>query len=384
MRLFSGFIKVLFFVVLTSCSSLAPGMHLKYGNRGGQRYVLAKGMCGLPIIEIDACLIEHLRCERAAQMGIYPSSFIDGESCEYRIGTGDKIAIFVWGQPDFNNPASPELFDMPVKHTVDCDGTIFFPYVGEITASGKTQSELRRDVSDGLEPMVKSPQVSVSVEEFRSQYVNVMGEVLKPNVIPVTDVPMTPLDAVSRAGGASPFGDLKHILLKREGAVLEINAVPGLAATSGKLPVLRHGDVVYVPPRVNQQVYVLGEVIFPQAVTIDCDELTLSQALARAAGVEPFASKPSELFVFRVEDNGDRVAYHLDAKSPAALVLANEFVLKRQDIIYVGTYQPAKLNRIMTNFLSSSRVIADLSRAVRDIDEVANDRFYSNDDDDDL
>jgi len=359
--------------LLPGCARISPGMHLDFIRNGCQRYVQAEAMCPVPIIEIDCFLIDELAMKE--RLKACPS-FIDGD-CRpyaYRLGVGDRLNIFVWGQPELNNPSGPERHNFEFVYTVNHEGKVVFPYCGEVLVAGKTVEEVRRELNEKVKKIVTIPDVSVDVYEYRSQFVNVIGEVNLPNVIPINDVPLRPLDAISRAGGVTVFGDLQCIRVKRGSEVGEVNLLPRKELACSPPITLEHGDVVYVPSKVNRQVYVLGEVLFPQAITMDSDVMTLSQAITRSGGIEPFASNPQHTYVFREEDNGEKVAYHLKGRNPASYLLANQFPLKKQDIIYVGTYKPAVLNRIMTNFLSTTRVAYDLTRTVDVIRDIVEDK----------
>ncbi|OXH82500.1 exopolysaccharide biosynthesis protein, partial [Burkholderia multivorans] len=88
----------------------------------------------------------------------------------------------------------------PYGQTVAADGTIYFPFVGRIRAAGKTVGQIRDELSSRLARYVKNPQIDVRVLSFRSQKVQVTGEVKQPGPLAVSDVPLTLVDAISRSG----------------------------------------------------------------------------------------------------------------------------------------------------------------------------------------
>src|SRR5690242_3937213 len=97
-------------------------------------------------------------------------------AADYVIGPQDVLAITVFDQNDLSG-----------RYAVETDGTFTFPLIGRVTASGSTlrefENELKRRLADGY---FKNPQLTVSVEQYRSQRVFVMGEVRQPGPVPLT------------------------------------------------------------------------------------------------------------------------------------------------------------------------------------------------------
>lgn len=359
----------------TACKQVAPGMQISEFCIGGERYVSSTRCQGfIKTVEITPCVVEELELDEFfATNPELEGEFTNSDTPEdYLVGPSDTLSVIVWGHPELNNPTNASATLDQLGFTVNQKGTINFPYIGDVHVSGKNVDEIRELLSERLKALIVKPAISVKVLTYNSQYVNVVGEVNLPANVPVDDTPMTPLDAIGRAGGATFAGDLRHVVVKRGCSIYVLDTLPKMCDCNPKPLILKHRDVVYVPNKLNNQVYVLGEFVIPQSIVMDADCLTLSDAIARSSGVDGFASNPSQLFVFRENKYGEKFAYHLDATSPAALILANRFPLQRQDIIYVGTYKPAILDRIMTNFLSTTRVITDLSWSASNINEVVN------------
>ena len=109
----------------------------------------------------------------------------------YNIGVGDQIAVTVWGLPDIF-PVTNISPDQNLRR-VDANGNIFFPYVGLVEAKGKTQDELRDNVTSRLSEYFTDPQVDVTIARFNSQQVFVLGEVTKPTKLNITDIFNKPL-----------------------------------------------------------------------------------------------------------------------------------------------------------------------------------------------
>lgn len=167
-----------------------------------------------------------------APAGVDPST--------YRVGPEDVLEISVWREDALKKEA-----------LVRPDGGISYPLVGEIQAAGKTVLELREEITKRLEKYIPDAVVSVTVLKTGSQRVYVLGKVTKPGEFPVgrsVDV----LQALSMAGGVTPFADVNGIrIMRREGdrqVVLPFEygrVVRGERLEQNVL--LRAGDVVVVP-----------------------------------------------------------------------------------------------------------------------------------------
>src|SRR5438552_2158750 len=125
------------------------------------------------------------------------------ENASYVIGPGDIIGVNVWKEPDVSKA-------VPVRS----DGKISLPLAGELQASGTTPKELERAIADRLQSYISDPEVTVIVQEIKSQKFNILGQVSKPGSYPLTDS-TTILDAVAMAGGFRDFAKQKSIYVLR-------------------------------------------------------------------------------------------------------------------------------------------------------------------------
>ncbi len=158
----------------------------------------------------------------------------------YRVGPEDVLELSVWHE----DALKKEVLVRP-------DGGISYPLVGEVQVAGKTVLEIREEVTKRLEKFVPDAAVSVTIVKVGSQRIYVLGKVNKPGEFQVgryVDV----LQALSMAGGLTPFADSNDIrIMRREGArqvVLPFEY--GRVVRGEKLEQniqLRAGDVVVVP-----------------------------------------------------------------------------------------------------------------------------------------
>lgn len=125
---------------------------------------------------------------------------------EFIIGTGDVLAINVWKETEVSRT-------VPVRS----DGRISLPLVGEVQASGYTPKQLETEIGNRLKDYVSEPEVTVIVQEIKSQKFNVLGMVMKPGSYTLTN-PTTVLDAIALAGGFRDFAKQKDIYVLRRAA----------------------------------------------------------------------------------------------------------------------------------------------------------------------
>jgi len=119
------------------------------------------------------------------------------------------------------------------------------------------------------------------------------------------------------------------------------------------------------PTRRERKIFVLGEVMKPQSYVLQRGRTTLAEAVADAGGPNPLSSNAGQLFVLRLGLDDEPLVYHLDARSPAALLLADRFVLRPRDIVYIDPTQLARAGRVVAQLLPwavGARTTTDIGR----------------------
>lgn len=171
-----------------------------------------------------------------------PSTSLE-EGPDYLIGPGDNVNIFVWRQPELSS-------SVPVRP----DGKITTPLIEDVPASGKTPTQLARDMETVLATYVRDPIVTVIVTRFvgpHEQKIRIVGEAVNPMAIPYSE-DMTLLDLMIAVGGLTDFAaGNRAVIVRREGAELaQYNArlddlIRGgdIAANAPVMP----GDILIIP-----------------------------------------------------------------------------------------------------------------------------------------
>jgi polysaccharide export outer membrane protein len=136
----------------------------------------------------------------------YGSATVDPDDYRYVIGPGDSLQIFVWRNPEVSQGV-----------TVRPDGTITTPLVEDLPASGKTPTQLARDIEKALETYIRQPIVTVLIGGGIGPYneqIRVVGEAARPQALSYREH-MTVLDLLIMVGGTTQFADGNNASIMR-------------------------------------------------------------------------------------------------------------------------------------------------------------------------
>jgi polysaccharide export outer membrane protein len=122
----------------------------------------------------------------------------------YALQPGDVIRVTVWREPELDQVV-----------LVRPDGGISFPLVGEVYVEGRTIEEVGFEISERLALYIPDPAVSVSLQQSEGNRVYVTGRVANPGVF-LANRPITIMQAISLAGGLTPFADKDGIIVLRQ------------------------------------------------------------------------------------------------------------------------------------------------------------------------
>lgn len=320
------------------------------------------------LFPIDVPTLTRLRQTAATPPAMAPRPELFRSASEpwvYLVGPQDVLRITVFEHPELTNPSGTanELSG----RVVNSDGKFFFPYVGPVQAAGRSVQQIREAIAQGLTRVIKNPQVDVSVLQFRSQRIVVAGEVRTPGAVAVTDVPPTLSEIIAQAGGLTNEADLAGVTVSRSGRTARADLYAYLyGGDAAQNMQLAPGDVINVPDRRFNKVFVLGEVLAPSSVVMPRGRMSLAEALSDVGGVNPFSANAGQIYVIR--DGGEKAQiYHLNGSSPEALVLADRFDLRARDVVFVDSIKVVRWARVVNNILPTAdflrQTLMDTSKA---------------------
>ncbi len=252
-----------------------------------------------------------------------------------RIGSYDLLGITVYDSPELTRTVR-----------VDSDGTIRLPMLTKhIQAAGLYPEELEKAITTELinEQILVDPIVTVSVAEYQSRPISVVGSVKTPVTFQDTGV-VTLLDAITRAGGLSQDAG-QEILVSRDqtGADGKMSTMVQRIPVKGLFdgidlslnPTLQGGDVVRVPEA--GRIYVVGNVKSPGAFEItDGSESSVLKIMALSHGLERYSQRTA--YVYRTEGGSGgkstipiQLKKIMDRKSPDVPLMANDILYVPED-----------------------------------------------------
>ena len=272
------------------------------------------------------------------------SGLIAAEATEappgYLLGSGDQINVWMMGVDDPQN--------RPVN--IDPDGYIDLPLAGRVKAAGLTVEALRANILNSLAYYVKNPVCSVTITEFHSQPVYVLGAVKDPGVRQLQGGRHL-LEVLSMAGGLNADAG-QSILVARESSfgtipVREVVTDEDTGTVTGQVKVadlmsgarpdlnieIKPHDVITVSRA--RMVYVVGDVGKPGAFLLnERPGISVLQALSMAGGLSRTAAPKNSRILRFVQGSADR--HEEDVNLSSILAGKSEDVpLRADDILFI-------------------------------------------------
>ena len=356
-------------MLLLQACALAPGMHMDKKsliNRDPAESSLVE------MVEITPKLIAQDRAVRDRQ-AIAPV-LLQYRPENYRIGPNDALFITVWDHPELTIPGGQQQQSAANARVVRDDGTLYYPFLGNVQVAGLTLEQLRELLTQRLARVIETPQVDVNVIGFNSQKITLSGAFLNPGILPMTSEPLTLIQAVGKAGIDKQRADLSALTLIRDGETytLDYDRLTDRPSDIGQI-YLRKDDKLHLGINDSRKIFVMGEVRNPRPLAYSTSRMSLSEVLATVGGPLQETSSGREVYVIRGVENIETqkaTVFQLNAKSPTAFILADQFEMQPQDVVFVGPAEITRWNRFISQLFPS----ANIFRTTLTIDEDLRDR----------
>lgn len=347
----------------------SPGMHMDT-NRLISDDSAEESM--VEMVEITPKLIAQNRAVDS-RMRI-PQELLDYQPENYRIGPNDALFITVWDHPELTAPGGSQQTNVANARVVRDDGTLFYPFIGSVEVAGLTLEELREIITNKLSRYIEQPQVDINVMEYNSQKIIVSGAFTTPGALEVNAQRLTLTQAIGQAGVDTNRADLSNLVLMRDGKTynLDYDRLTSRESDIGQV-YLRPGDKLHLGLNDARKVFIMGEVRSPRALPYSTSRMSLSEVLATVGGPSPETSSGQEVYVIRGVENLETekaTVFQLNARSPSAFILADQFEMQPQDVVFVGAAGITRWNRFISQLFPS----ASIFRTTLAIDEDVRDR----------
>ncbi len=309
-------------------------------------------LAGFTLIEMSAPKVANYRVQssgdNAGTAGVPPAPAValsSGDVLKIKIAETKEGGIFAplaSGGTSFDNVR------------VDYKGTISLPYVGRVKVAGLDPQRVEDRLRSRLAGVTFEPQVYVEIVSDRGSSVLVSGEVKSPGRFSMIQGPLTLVDALAQAGGATKPPHQIDVIIRRGKAVRRVGLQTVL---NGHNQQLRPGDEVTLVS--NTKVFnALGAVGTTGQVEFATPYPTLMDALAQVGGLKGTEASNTGVFVFRLRepkawlDADNRwqegpVIFQFDMSRPEMMFVAQAFGIRNDDTIYVTTAPSVEWTRTL-------------------------------------
>lgn len=276
---------------------------------------------------------------------------------QFAFGPGTKVSVTLWSFSPRPGLASGPSSTPLGAFTVDGDGVILLPYVGTARLTGQSLQQAqdllaRRYASLG---MFQSPSVSLALISVPQGQILVTGAIGQPKAISWRPGGMTLAEALttSLGDGASLLaqnGDAQGHFEAISVTVLRTGAVPAQLPISVALEQnvpLQPGDRVVVRKAPAVEVSILGAGIQNSGVFDFAHVPTLSEVLARGAGLNANTADDHAVFVLREHGGTRPVLYNFSWNKAQGLIASHEFPMESGDLVYVAEAPIVPIQRVI-------------------------------------
>lgn len=366
-------------ITVSSCTSIPMPSWIATSGPSKTRITesVQKNNNGLTIVDLSPSITDRMAKLKRKYMF---SEYFSSKSQQNLIGVGDVLDITIYEAPpallfggtDTLTGNGVKAVNLP-QQVVTQSGSVNIPFVGGVRALGRSTSQIESSIVNGLKGKANQPQAIVKLAAYNAAAVTVVGEVSNSLRMPLTPRGERLLDALASAGGQKQPISKTSVQLSRGGTSLTM-ALDAIIKDPKQNIYLQSGDVITL---LNQplSLSVLGATGKNEELNFESQGISLAQALARVGGLQDSRANVKGVFIFRFEDAeilGDTintaknnvnplrredgklpVVYKVDMSDPATFFVAQNFVMKDKDILYVSNAASNELNKFLS-ILSSS------------------------------
>lgn len=354
--------------LLTACSGIPTS---GFGRKEVDKQAEKPNMQGIQVIDMTDAIAQKLYKKQSAQA--FSEAFGSNNTNELKIGQGDTVEISIWEAPpatlfgsnEKGTNFAPSKITLP-EQTVSLDGNIVVPFAGQIKASGRSLTQIEKDIVSKLKGKANHPQVIAKLVRNQTSNVTVVGEFASNVRMPLSPRGERLLDAIAAAGGVKQPINKMTVQISRDDTV---QAMP--LETIIKDPkqniALKSGDVITALFQPNSFT-ALGATGKNEEINYEAQGISLAEALARTGGLVDTRADAQGVFLFRFEpaealewpnqpvaktaDGKVPVIYRINLKDPSSFFVAQSFQMSNKDVIYVSNAPITEMQKFLNVLFS--------------------------------
>lgn len=294
------------------------------------------------------------------------------------IHVGDTVSVTLWefgsgllGPVSSATPSQPGLVGAQSatvpNQSVDQAGDIIVPFAGEIHVAGRTTRQVQTAIIAALRGKANQTQALVQVVQTTDNAVTVSGDVNRPGRVALMPTGSRLLDAISQAGGTTGKARDMLVQLTRGGLVRTVR-MADIQANPAENIYLISQDLVTLDQE-PQTLVVLGATNKNEEVPFGKSRVTLTEALGNGGGLSDQLADPFGVFVLRYEKRDIArmlstaplpdyleanemvpVVYQINLKTADGLLMAQSFVMRDRDLVYVADSPSVQVGKLARMF----------------------------------
>jgi len=351
MNFFKNIIIIFFAIIFLNSCAVLPGINDGPTKRKGKINLNSEYSIediGIEIVEINKLSENDFKIinkSEISELDFKISEFNDiyNYRYEYILGPADIVSINLTDTDDIDN-----------SYEIDPDGMIDLPFIGKIKISSLTVDEAQNILKEVIGNFYKNPDLQISVEEYNSSKVYIVGAVRNQITINLDQKPVKLIEAAIQAN-FNPNAADKLLgtkgFLRRDNKVYKINLNNAFASLDDKENFfLKKDDVIFVD-RNSDSIHVFGEIAKPGEYFPN-NNYSLTELIS-TTGLNQLTSNAKKIYVIREDFNSflKIKVFQLDARNPVNLVAGGKFLLKPKDIVFIPPTEIVKWNRVISLLL---------------------------------
>ncbi|WP_208354156.1 polysaccharide biosynthesis/export family protein [Pseudaestuariivita rosea] len=316
----------------------------------------------VPVVDLTA---RAITAQQEAGMPSLSKAFAGGTYRPGIVRRGDTINVTVFDSGDAGLFSTADSSSLNLgDYTVDRSGNVNLPFIGVIRVADRSLPTVQTSIAEQLRESAINPFVSVNITRKETDTFTVQGEVAGAGVFPLTARGENVLEAIALAGGPTGKPGQTEVKLIREGNSAA-QTLQSIYDTPADNVALLPGDILLLSPAPHT--FIAGGALNTKGeIPFSAGSINLNQAIARAGGLADGRANPRSVFVLRTISaeearqlgervsskipSGGNIIYRVNLRKTDQVFLADRFMIRDGDQIFVGDAPLAKTGKITQVF----------------------------------